>query len=133
MKKKNIIFTFLGLLFIFTLSACEKNVPKEIVGDWMCEETPLESDAYTGYLTLEIYENGTFSLYDYSGNPGISGTLEAKGDTLELLSSSEEFDPPTTWEDMETIDEVTYEIKDNKLYLAYDNSGNTSTLVFYPE
>lgn len=140
---RNVIKLFVSVVMIMTIvSACGKqkavdpSLLKPFVGEWQCEETPLEhEDYYTGFLTLRIQEEGTFSMYDAeAGNPGISGEMEILSDTELVLNcnAEDDFDPPPTWENMSEEQTITYKfVSEYELHMVFENDGNVSTLVFH--
>lgn len=128
----------------FALNGCkEKKEPTlekfdltPFVGVWECEDNPLNDPGYyTGFLKMEIKENGEFSLYDAeAGNPGVAGKLTLTGDdTLELNCEVEDFDAPPNWSTMGKQQQINYKFKsEEKLYLTYtdEETGESSTLIF---
>ena len=107
-----------------SLSDGEELIDEEFRGGWECEETTLEDpESYTGYLHLEVSDDGSYSMYDISaGNPGIEGWLEVLSDT----------DIPVEWEGISYDQEMKYCFTDDgKLQISYDDGQQTSTLVFY--
>lgn len=116
--------------------AVDSSLLKPFIGEWKCGETPLEyEDYYTGFLTLRIQEEGTFSMYDVeAGNPGISGEIEILSDTELVLNcnAEDDFDPPPTWENMNEEQTITYKFaSEYELHMMFENDGNISTLVFH--
>lgn len=79
----------------------EPGVPLSLTGQWDCRETASDGETDTGFYALTISENGEFSLYDTTGNPGISGTMAYEGDkssgTVTLDCAEDDFDPPFCW------------------------------------
>ncbi|MGF6375795.1 hypothetical protein M2140_000865 [Clostridiales Family XIII bacterium PM5-7] len=144
---KKVLVVIIALTVIagcFVLNGCkEKEEPVEtqselepFVGAWECEGNPLnDPQYYTGYLKLEIQEDGTFSMYDAeAGNPGLSGKLIInENDELELDCDEVEFDPPPNWSDMKTKEILKYKFKsEKKMHLTYtsEETGDASTLIF---
>lgn len=72
MKKIKALF----FLLLYIIAGCAlQSVPSIVIGDWNCQ--PYASDHYTdtSFYALHIEKDGTFSLYDKVGNPGIDGML----------------------------------------------------------
>lgn len=85
-------------------SAGAKRFSRCIVGEWKCQETPLDnSELYSGYLSLIIRSDGNYLMYDAeAGNPCLKGTIEIDGDDLDLIfvdDSGVDF-APAGWENM---------------------------------
>ena len=126
---KRILITTLAVITVIAMagifSGCGGlKVPERLIGQWECAD--LASDGYTdtSFYALTIEEDGTFSLYDETGNPGISGTM--KGDDtgklgiLELSCNEDDFDPPVCWAKMQKNSRVRYKIMDeNTIRLGY--------------
>lgn len=117
------------------LSGCSSNqvVPKGLIGVWNCQETASDGETPTGFYALYINDDGSFSLYDTCGNPGISGTLGAAEDggkgVVTIKCGDDDFDPPLCWE-LEKKDELEYEILENgQMRLGH----NDIWLSFYDE
>ena len=111
-------------------------IAEEFLGGWECEETTLEDpNSYTGYLHLEVSDDGSYSMYDISaGNPGIDGWLEVLSDTELILhiEKTVDTDIPVEWKGISYDQEMKYCFTDDgKLQITYDNGQKTSTLVFY--
>lgn len=91
-------------------------VPEALTGIWSCKEEASDGETYTGFYALYINDDGTFSLYDTCGNPGISGILgaeeEGESGIVHISCDGEDFDPPACW-DLEKEDELQYEKLDN--------------------
>ena len=119
-----------------SLSDGEELIDEEFRGGWECEETTLEDpDSYTGYLHLEVSDDGSYSMYDISaGNPGIEGWLEVLSDTELILhiKKTVDTDIPVEWEGISYDQEMKYCFTDDgKLQISYDDGQQASTLVFY--
>ncbi len=126
---KRILITTLAVITVIAMagifSGCGgSKVPERLIGQWECAD--LASDGYTdtSFYALTIEKDGTFSLYDETGNPGISGTM--KGDDtgklgiLELSCNEDDFDPPVCWAKMQKNSRVRYKIMDeNTIRLGY--------------
>lgn len=140
MKNRSIKAMFILLLCIITISGCgQKNADKVdmdlFVGEWACEENPLENEEYyTGFITMYIEEDGTFRMSDVeAGNPVISGNLEFVSDTELILicNTEDDFDPPPTWQTMSEEQKIEYSFtEDGKLHITYKDGEVASTLVF---
>ncbi|MGN0735741.1 MAG: hypothetical protein ACI4LP_08045 [Anaerovoracaceae bacterium] len=125
----------------FAMAGCsmsdgEALIDEEFRGGWECEETTLEDpESYTGYLHLEVSDDGSYSMYDISaGNPGIEGWLEVLSDTELILhiKKTVDTDIPVEWEGISYDQEMKYCFTDDgKLQISYDDGKQTSTLVFY--
>ena len=117
-------------------SAGTEPISEEFRGGWECEETTLEDpNSYTGYLHLEISDDGSYSMYDISaGNPGIEGWLEVLSDTELILhiDKTVDTDIPVEWDGISYDQKMKYCFTDDgKLQITYDDGRQTSTLVFY--
>lgn len=117
-------------------SAGSGPIAEEFLGGWECEETTLEDpDSYTGYLHLEVSDDGSYSMYDISaGNPGIEGWMEVLSDTELILhiEKTVDTDIPVEWDGISMEQKMKYCFTDDgKLQITYDNGQKTSTLVFY--
>ena len=113
-----------------------ETIAEEFRGGWECEETTLEDpNSYTGYLHLEVSDDGSYSMYDISaGNPGIDGWLEVLSDTELILhiKKTVDTDIPIEWKGISYDQEMKYCFTDDgKLQITYDNGQKTSTLVFF--
>ena len=113
-----------------------ETIAEEFRGGWECEETTLEDpNSYTGYLHLEVSDDGSYSMYDIAaGNPGIEGWLEVLSDTELILhiEKTVDTDIPVEWEGISYAQKMKYCFTDDgKLQIAYDDGQRTSTLVFY--
>lgn len=111
-------------------------IAEKFLGGWECEETTLEDpNSYTGYLHLEISDDGSYSMYDISaGNPGIEGWLEVLSDTELILhiDKTVDTDIPVEWDGISYDQKMKYCFTDDgKLQITYDDGHKTSTLVFY--
>lgn len=111
-------------------------IAEEFRGGWECEETTLEDpNSYTGYLHLEVSDDGSYSMYDIAaGNPGIEGWLEVLSDTELILhiDKTVDTDIPVEWDGISYDQEMKYCFTDDgKLQITYDDGEQTSTLVFY--
>ena len=98
-------------------------VPDKLAGAWECEDLASDGKTDTSFYTLEISEDGYFTLYDFAaGNPGISGQIVglSKGE-IELAPNTEDFYPPFCW-DMNEANTVTlrYSVGTDSLSLEYD-------------
>ncbi|MGX8774550.1 MAG: hypothetical protein ACSW8G_05785 [Bacillota bacterium] len=99
-------------------------VPERLVGQWDCAEYASDETTETGFYALTIEDNGTFSLYDTVGNPGISGTMKGK-DTgklgiLELNCNEDDFDPPSCWSSLKNNSRIRYKImSEDTIKLGY--------------
>lgn len=117
-------------------SAGSEPIAEKFLGGWECEETTLEDpNSYTGYLHLEVSDDGSYSMYDISaGNPGIEGWLEVLSDTELILhiKKTVDTDIPVEWDGISMDQKMKYCFTDDgKLQITYDNGQKTSTLVFY--
>ena len=113
-----------------------KLIAEEFRGGWECEETTLEDpNSYTGYLHLEVSDDGSYSMYDIAaGNPGIEGWLEVLSDTELILhiEKTVDTDIPVEWDGISYDQKMKYCFTDDgKLQITYDDGRQTSTLVFY--
>lgn len=147
LRRKEIVWKFVILLLIVMLTlafagcsgggkAVSEPVFEEFRGGWECEETTLEDpNSYTGYLHLEVSDDGSYSMYDISaGNPGIEGRLEVISDTELILhiKKTVDTDIPVEWEGISYEQKMKYCFTDDgKLKITYDSGIKTSTLVFY--
>lgn len=139
MKKISVLC--LVMAFIVAMSGCSlfgagESIAEEFRGSWDCEETTLEDpNSYTGYLHLEVSDDGSYSMYDIeAGNPGIEGRMEVLSDTELVLhiDKTPDTDIPVEWEGISYDETIKYCFTDDgKLQLTYDNGSETSTLVFY--
>ena len=141
MKTKAILPLFLVCLAV-GLAGCgrigigkklDADVMSVIAGDWDCEETASDEEAYTGYYHLRIDKNGDFSLYDQeAGNPGLDGKIKEcnaqtpEGDavaagTITISFETDDFDPPACWDicDKDTLDYAVMD--DGRLRLEYSD------------
>ena len=140
MKNRNIKAIIILLLCVMMITACGQKRAEDgnmdfLIGEWKCEENPLENEAYyTGFIVLNIREDGSFRMYDAeAGNPVISGNLECLSEQCLVLKCSmeDDFDPPPTWQSMEEEQEIAYSIaEDGKLHMTYKEGETASTLVF---
>ena len=113
-----------------------ETIAEEFRGGWECEETTLEDpNSYTGYLHLEVSDDGSYSMYDIAaGNPGIEGWLEVLSDTELILhiEKTVDTDIPVEWDGISYDQKMKYCFTDDgKLQITYDDGRQTSTLVFY--
>ena len=113
-----------------------KPIAEKFLGGWECEETTLEDpNSYTGYLHLEVSDDGSYSMYDIAaGNPGIEGWLEVLSDTELILhiEKTVDTDIPVEWDGISYDQKMKYCFTDDgKLQITYDDGEQTSTLVFY--
>ena len=147
LRRKEIVWKFVILLLIVMLTlafagcsgggkAVSEPVFEEFRGGWDCEETTLEDPhSYTGYLHLEVSDDGSYSMYDAeAGNPGIEGLLEVISDTELILhiKKTVDTDIPVEWEGISYEQKMKYCFTDDgKLKITYDSGIKTSTLVFY--
>lgn len=111
-------------------------IAEEFRGGWECEETTLEDpNSYTGYLHLEVSDDGNYSMYDIAaGNPGIEGWLEVLSDTELILhiEKTVDTDIPVEWDGISYDQKMRYCFTDDgKLLITYDDGRRTSTLVFF--
>ena len=116
------VVTVMTMLIAFT--GCGEKVPERLVGQWDCAEYASDETTETGFYALTIEKDGTFSLYDTVGNPGISGTM--KGDDtgklgiLELNCTGVDFDPPFCWSSLKKNSRIRYKImSDDTIKLGY--------------
>ena len=115
MRKSCIACFAIAVLMLLGLCGCsEKVVPEGLVGNWNCREMASDCTTTTGFYALYINDDGSFSLYDTCGNPGISGTLGASKDdsskgVLRISCEGDDFDPPSCWA-MGKKDELEYEL-----------------------
>ena len=144
MKKREFSLLLVLVMITAVLCACGKKevidpgLLKPFVGEWHCENAALEHESYyTGYLAMNIQEDGTFRMYDVeAGNPVISGDLKIVSDSELVLvcNTDEDFDPPVTWEDMSEEQTISYKfVSEKELHMTFENDGNPSTLVFAVE
>ena len=105
------------VLSIIMITACgQKNTEKVdmdlFVGEWKCEDNPLENEEYyTGFIMMYIQEDGAFRMSDVeAGNPVIAGNLELLSDKELVLkcNTEDDFDPPPTWQSMNEEQEIEY-------------------------
>lgn len=113
-----------------------ETIAEEFRGGWECEETTLEDpNSYTGYLHLEVSDDGSYSMYDIAaGNPGIEGWMEVISDTELILhiEKTVDTDIPVEWDGISYDQKMKYCFTDDgKLQITYDDGRQTSTLVFY--
>ena len=128
------------VLSIIMITACgQKNTEKVdmdlFVGEWKCEDNPLENEEYyTGFIMMYIQEDGAFRMSDVeAGNPVIFGNLELLSDKELVLkcNTEDDFDPPPTWQSMNEEQEIEYSFtEDGKLHMTYKEGEAASTLVF---
>ena len=140
MKNRSMKTIIILLLSVMMSTACGQKRAEDgnmdlLIGEWKCEENPLENEAYyTGFIVLNIQEDGSFRMYDAeAGNPVISGDLEYLSDKVLVLkcSTEDDFDPPPTWQSMQEEQEIAYSFaEDGKLHMTYQEGENASTLVF---
>lgn len=113
MRKMKVLSIIGMAMMLFLLCGCsEKVVPSGLLGNWNCKELASDGETYTDFYALYINDDGSFSLYDTCGNPGISGTLGADEDGekgVVTIKCDDDFDPPQCW-DLKTKDELEYEI-----------------------
>ena len=105
----------------------------DFAGRWNCGDSTLEDDfMYSGYLVLDINEDGSFRTVDIgAGNPGIKGIAKVLDDkTISVdCSNDEDFDP--FWYDMEPVAEIGYKIVDqDNIQFSFTSDGKLSTLTF---
>lgn len=134
--KKSLSISVLIFLLALALTGCgSTDLPEALAGSWTCE--PLASDGKTAteFYAMDINTDGSFSLYDTVGNPGISGKMElekSSGDRqskgiVRVSCGSDDFDPPLCW-NMKEEDTLEYEILDGgKMRLGH----NGVWLTFY--
>ena len=140
MKNRSIKAIIILLICVMMITACGRGSAADgnmdfLIGEWKCEENPLENEAYyTGFIVLNIQEDGSFRMYDAeAGNPVISGDLEILSDKELVLkcSTEDDFDPPPTWQSMKEEQEIAYSFaEDGKLHMTYKEGETASTLVF---
>lgn len=135
MKNRSLKAFIILLLCILMTTACGQKNIDVFVGEWKCEDHPVENeDYYTGFIMMYIQENGSFRMTDVeAGNPVISGCLEYVSDTVLVLkcNAEDDFDPPPTWQSMDEEQEIEYSFtEDGKLQMTYKDGEVTSTLVF---
>ena len=104
-------------------------------GEWNCQENAVGNDEiYTGYMELDVQEDGSFSIFDAeAGNPGITGKMKIDSDDALTLYCDDnvDFDPPATWETMDKTQQIQYVFSDeNTLQLTCANGKEKSTLIF---
>ena len=76
MKRLGIIGFAVAAVLLLSLCGCSKDiVPAGLVGNWTCKEMASDGTTPTGFYAMYVNSDGTFSLYDTCGNPGISGVL----------------------------------------------------------
>ena len=114
MRKSLIAYFGILMLMLYCLCGCsERVVPGGLVGNWECEEMASDGTTTTGLYALYIKDDGSFSMYDTCGNPGISGTLGTSEDgskgVLSISCEGDDFDPPSCW-DIRKKDELEYEL-----------------------
>ena len=150
MNKRKLAICICGLVLVLTVGILwpgesrevNKEALKPFVGEWDCQESPLEergSEDYTyvGYFDLRVEEDGSFSMYDAeAGNPGISGMMYPETDgSVQLDCDTDDFDPPFCWTGIkkDSILQASFGEENGieVLYLAYTNeAGEVYTLVF---
>ncbi len=141
-KKRRVVIAvilFIPLVLGMTCSVlCIRNAAdsrlQEITGEWECAEALLEdAESYTGYLNLEMEDDGWFSLYDgEAGNPGIAGWVTRIGtDQLLLICTNyTECDPPPGWWEMKPVEKIMFRLEEGTLFLQYEAQEETATLTF---
>ena len=140
MKSRSIKAMLILVLCFVMVTACgqknNENVDRDLfVGEWKCEDNPLESkEYYTGFIMMYIQEDDSFRMSDVeAGNPVISGNLEIISDKNLVLncSTEDDFDPPPTWQSMNEEQEIEYSFtEDGKLHMTYKEEDVSSTLMF---
>ena len=113
-----------AITLLITVTGCGEKVPERLVGQWDCAALASDETTDTSFYALTIEKDGTFSLYDKVGNPGISGTM--KGDDtgklgiLELNCNEDDFDPPYCWSSLRKNSRLRYKImSDDTIKLGY--------------
>ncbi len=139
---------FLLMSLTVLLSACADNseplpeqneeLLKPFIKEWYCDEHTVEDEeSHTGYLALYVLEDGTMSMYDTSGNPGIEGEfIVADEDTVIYNCTNEvDFDPPFEWGEMKKQQELSYrfEKEGEILYLSFEGKDGPATLKFFAD
>ena len=112
----------------------QSDFPRCIVGEWKCQETPLDnSELYSGYLSLIISSDGDYMMYDAeAGNPCIKGTIETDDDPdlIFVDNSGVDFAPPAGWKNMSKRQKISYSADAYTLKLTYTDNDSSVTLVF---
>lgn len=118
MRKKLIVLCVI-MLFAFTVWGCSSaKLPEGLLGDWTCEDLASDGKTATDFYAMYINEDGSFSLYDTVGNPGIAGKMkleeaqentENNKGTVKVFCGADDFDPPSCW-NLTEEDELEYEI-----------------------
>ena len=117
MRKKLIALCVIMSFVVIAWGCSSAKLPDELIGEWTCEEFASDGETATDFYAMYINEDGSFSLYDTVGNPGIAGrmTLEKveKNDrnqgTVKISCDTDDFDPPVCWNITEEA-ELKYEI-----------------------
>ena len=113
-----------AMALLITVTGCGEKVPERLIGQWDCAEYASDETTETGFYALTIQKDGTFSLYDKVGNPGISGTMKGE-DTgklgiLELKCNEDDFDPPFCWSSLRKNSRIRYKImSEDTIKLGY--------------
>lgn len=106
--------------------------PYGIDGFWRCENKASDGKTETGFYALRIYKSGRFSLYDTTGNPGISGVMgNDTGISVKCDFDTEDLDPPFCWADSlkSSGDRLNYRFSKDTLRLGH----NGVWLTFHPD
>lgn len=96
-------------------------VPASFVGDWECASYASDGQS-TGFYAMYARADGTFSIYDECGNPGISGVMGNDNGSTVTCRFDPEFDPPHSWRGKlkSTADVLQYQSGNGILRLAHN-------------
>ena len=117
MRKKLIALCVIMSLVVIAWGCSSAKLPDGLIGEWTCEELASDGETATDFYAMYINEDGSFSLYDTVGNPGIAGKMTLKKvqkndrnqGTVKISCDTDDFDPPVCWNITEE-DELKYEI-----------------------
>lgn len=120
MRKKLIFLCIIISLMLLVCGCGSVDLPEGLIGEWNCEDVASDGETATDFYAMYINEDGSFSLYDTVGNPGIAGKMtlgetegnDAASGTLKVSCGTDDFDPPECW-DMTEEDELEYEIPES--------------------
>jgi hypothetical protein len=96
----------------------------DFIGDWEASGYALGKDIYTGYLSMRVEDDGSFSIYDQeAGNPGIEGKMTVvDSETIKLECGSDDFDSP--WPGLQLTDELEYHFYNaNQVRITYKDKS----------
>ena len=97
-KKQKLTETLTLAVYPKAAAGFTAGVPASFVGEWDCALTASDGQT-TGFYAMYVKADGTFSIYDTVGNPGIAGVMgNDNGSTVTCrFDSSDDFDPPFSW------------------------------------